>query len=196
MTLSVKLVGAAAAIAGAAALTVTLLSAHTGTYHKMLWLGGPSGSGNINPGPVSTSWVFGSFDPCVDGGPVTVTGFKFSKSSGLVLTDWGYQVNHHSGTGVHPGTVQSSGLQHGPVTITNLCSDTKANRASAGGNFGDLFAVVAHRTTGGSGWSSGLDVTYRSGGKSHKSHWPLGFALCGNTPLPRDDLLTGLCKGR
>ena len=169
-----------------AALAVTALVSHSGRYPKMLWLGTSSGSANIHPGPPSTSWVFGSFDPCVTSGSVTVTGFKFATSSDFVLTDWGYEANHHFGTGVHPGTITSSGLHHGPVAITNTCADTKAN---TGTNLGDLFAVQVHRTSVATGWSVGLEVTYRSGGASHISSWPLGFALCGNTPLPRNEIL-------
>ena len=167
-----------------AGVAVTAFVVHSRRYPKMLWVGGSSGSSNIHPGPPSTSWVFGSFDPCVTSGSVTVTGFTFATSSDLVMTDWGYQVNHHFGTGVHPGTIRSSGLHHGPVVITNTCTDDNTDT-----NLGDLFAVQVHRTSAATGWSVGLDVTYRSGGTSHVSHWPLGFALCGNTPLPHSEIL-------
>jgi hypothetical protein len=193
MTRSHKLTGVVAAFVVVTALAVTAFITHNANarYPKMQWVGSSLGSGNSTPGPPSTSWVFGSFDPCVTSGSVTVTGFKFTKSSNFVMTDWGYQVNHHSGTGVHPGTITSSGLHHGPATITNTCADTKANTDTT--NLGDLFAVQVRRVNAATGWSVGLDVTYRSGGSSHVSHWPLGFALCGNTPLPHNDILGDIC---
>src|ERR1700710_1794717 len=126
MTRTHKLTGVVAAIVVVTALAVTAFIAQnrTSRYSKVLWTGTSLGSGNTLPGPPSTSWVFGSFDPCVTSGSVTVTGLQVAKSSSFVMTDWGYQVNHRSGTGVHPGAIISSGLHHGPATITNTCAAT------------------------------------------------------------------------
>ena len=185
-----QLTGVVAALVVTALAVTAFISHHNARYPKLQWVGSSLGSGNTIPGPTSTSWVFGSFDPCVTSGSVTVTGFKFTTSSNFVMTDWGYQVNHHSGTGVHRGTIISSGLHHGPATITNTCGDTASTDST---NLGDLFAVQVHRVSAATGWSVGLDVTYRSGGSSHVSHWPLGFALCGTTPLPHNDILGDIC---
>ena len=150
-----------------------------------------NGSGNHYPGPVSTPFTFGAMDPCVTSGSVTVIGFAFTTSSGLVLTGWGSRPNPFIiGKNMQGGTSRrlvNTGFTVGPATIDDSCD-------VEGAPVGDEFAIEMYRTSAATGWANGLTVSYRSGTskKVRTSYWDLGFALCGNT-VPPDDRLANLC---
>ena len=147
-------------------------------------------------GAVGASWVLGSFDPCTTGGPLTVTGFAFTTSSNLVITGWAHRLNNTGGgIGMQPGIIASTDFHTGQATITSTCADAKANRPDPNGAYGNLFVIEVHRTTAATGWADGLTVSYRStvSNAVHKSYWPVGFYLCGNTPID-DPRLAGDCS--
>lgn len=89
-----KWVGAVAAITVTAALAVTAFVVHvSGSYGRLRWAGSSTSQSmnSAHAGPAGTTWVFGSYNPCVTANPVTVTGIKFTKSSGLAMTGWGHK---------------------------------------------------------------------------------------------------------
>lgn len=179
----------------AIALIVVLYSPFDGSAPKLVW-GGASDAEGWRGTTVGQSISYGGMNPCVDKGSATVTKIAFDRSNNLEVTGWGSRPNpfEHGGhqLGGEKVTLAQAGFQTGPRRLANLCSRRTIDNSP---NNDYEFAVEFRRTGAATGWSFGLMVTYRSGGRSHTSRWPLSYVMCGDTsPVFPSRTMYDLCN--
>lgn len=152
LSIAKKWVGAVAAITVTAALAVTAFVVHvSGSYGRLRWAGSSTSQSmdSAHAGPAGTTWVFGSYNPCVTANPVTVTGIKFTKSSGLAMTGWGHKINRGRGIGSARGTVTKNGFQAGAAQVTLPCSSVRDPNPRTGACCSSLSSTARQGLPGG-----------------------------------------------
>ena len=176
-----------------------LVSPHLASGSSKLVWGGSSEAEGWHDTGVGQEITYGGLDPCVNKGSVTVTNIAFTTGNNLVVTGWGSRPNpfEHGGhqLGGEKVTLVQAGFQTGSRKLANLCSARDNGTEETIKNDYE-FAIQFRRPAAATGWSYGLTVTYRSGGKTHHTRWPISYVMCGNTtPSYPSTTMAELCSG-